>query len=411
MRRRAPVSTLSSRRDEACVANVLCSPFTPTLNVANGSSLPKKMPVRIAYLIGHLRTGGTQKHLYELLRRLDRSRFAPRVYCLKRQGAMIEDLEGLGIQVDDLQIGASLSEPKSLLRLIGFARQLRKSRVSLLHCYLPRANFFGAIAGRLARVPAVLISKRSLESQETLKQVFLCRIADAWADALLANSQEVWRHASEVGRCRPEKLRLVPNGIDIERYRKPCSNGFHDERPIVGTVLRLEPVKGPDVFVEAAGRIAAKMPQARFIVIGEGTLRQDLERRAASLGLENRIQFLGERDDVAEILPSFSVFLLPSMVEGMSMALLEAMAAARPIVATRVGGNVDLIRDQETGLLVSPGDPDEMAAAVLRLLKDTGWAKRLGHAAQGTVVNHYSADGMVEKIERIYSDVLDGKGI
>jgi len=364
----------------------------------------------IAYLIGHLKVGGAQKHLLELLRRLDRSRFTPRVYCLKRQGALVQEVEGLGVEVEDLRIGENLGEPKSLFRLFEFARQLRKEGISLLHCYLPRANFFGAIAGTIARVP-VLISKRSLEPQQTLKQVFLCRIADARADALLVNSHEVWRHAREVGGCRPDKLRLVPNGIDIDRYRKPSSNGFHGPRPIIGTVLRLEAVKGPDSFVEMAGRVAAEMPEARFVVVGDGNMRPDLERLGASLGLGDRLQLLGERDDVAEILPTFSVFLLPSLIEGMSMALLEAMAAARPIVATSVGGNLDLIRDGETGLLVAPGRPDEMAAAVLRLLKDPGWAKRLGGAAQTLVMNHYSADAMVQRIERIYSELLDEKGV
>jgi glycosyltransferase involved in cell wall biosynthesis len=294
--------------------------------------------------------------------------------------------------------------------LIRFARQLRKTDVTILHCYLPRANFFGAIAGRIARVPVVLVSKRSLEPQNTLKQGFFCRMADFGADVVLANSKEVWRHAAEVGGCRPEKLHLVPNGIDVEVYRQSLSNGFHGERPVVGTVLRLEPVKGPEDFVETAGLIAAAMPETRFVIIGDGSMRAALESRSRALGLGERLQFLGERDDVAEILRGFSVFLLPSLIEGMSMALLEAMAAARPIVATRVGGNLDLVRDQETGLLVSPGKPDEMAAAVLRLLKDNGWARSLGLAAQDMVANHYSADGMVAKIERIYSDVLAGKG-
>ena len=371
------------------------------------------IPLSIAYLISHLKTGGTQQHLYEVLRRLNRSRFFPRVYCLKRQGAMVDEVERLGVEVVDLAIGTSLAEPKSILRLFAFARDLRKRRTGLLHCYLPEANFFGAIAGRVARLPAILVSKRSLEPYENLKRIVLCRVADAWADTVLANSQEVWRHAVEVEGCKSEKLRLLPNGIDLERYRErlihDTPNGLHGPAPVIGTVLRLETLKGPQCFIAAASRIAAEMSEARFVIVGDGSLRPSLERHHAVRRLGDRIQFLGERSDVAEILPTFSVFFLPSLVEGMSMALLEAMAAARPIVATRVGGNIELIQDGKTGLLVAPGDSDDMARSALRLLRAPNWAERLGQAAQTVVMEHHSADSMVQRLEGIYEDLLQRK--
>jgi glycosyltransferase involved in cell wall biosynthesis len=368
-------------------------------------------PHRVAYVIGHLKVGGAQKHIYEVLRRLDRSRFTPRVYCLKRRGSIVQSLERLGVRVTDLEIGDSLSTPKSLFRLFEFAQHLRRERVSLLHCYLPRASFFGAIAGRIAGVPAVLVSKRSLDRQDSLKQVFLCRVADAWADLVLANSQAVLRHAVEVGRCRPDKLRLLVNGIDIERYRNASVNGLNCQVPLVGTVLRLEHIKGPAVFIEAAKRIVDEMPETRFMIIGDGSMRANLERLGGSLGVADRVQFLGERDDVDVILPSFSIFILPSLVEGMSMALLEAMAAARPIVATAVGGNLDLIRDGDNGLLVPPGDPEQMALTAVKLLKNPQWAKRLGQTARTMVLTHHSANGMVRRLEEIYKELLQRRAL
>lgn len=367
------------------------------------------MPVKIAYLIGHLKTGGTQKHLYELLRRLDRSRFAPRIYCLRGKGDMVQEFRRLGVHVEDLQLNGG--GPKGLVRLFRFARQLKKQEISILHCYLPRANFFGAIAGRMARVPIVLISKRTLEAQKELKQIVRCRWADAWADAVVANSAEALRHAVVNGGCSLGKLHLVANGVDLSRYRTPVANGSNGKQPMVGTVVRLEAVKGPDAFVQAAARIAAEMPQARFVVVGDGAMREDLERAAAALGLGDRIRFMGQRDDVADILPTFSVFILPSLIEGMSMALLEAMAAARPIVATAVGGNVDLITHGENGLLVPPGDPEKMARAALQLLNNPAWASGLGRAAQTLVLHHHSADSMVRRLEEIYHELLQARGL
>jgi L-malate glycosyltransferase len=369
------------------------------------------IPHRVAYVIGHLKVGGAQKHLYEVMRRLDRSRFTPHVYCLKRRGSIVQSLNRLGVEVTDLEIGNSLSTPKSLFRLFQFAQHLRKERISILHCYLPRASFFGAIAGRIAGIPAVLVSKRSLERQDSLKQVFLCRVANAWADLVLANSHAVLRHAVEVGRCRADKLRLLANGIDIERYRNASVNGLHCQVPVVGTVLRLEHIKGPAVFIEAAKRIVDEMPETRFMIIGDGSMRANLERLTESLKVADRVQFLGERDDVDVTLRSFSIFILPSLVEGMSMALLEAMAAARPIVATAVGGNLDLIQDGENGLLVRPAAPEEMAHAAIKLLKNPQWAKQLGLTAQTSVRNHHSADSMVRRLEEIYRELLQRKAL
>jgi glycosyltransferase involved in cell wall biosynthesis len=366
-------------------------------------------PVRIGYLIGHLKVGGTQQHLWEVLRRLDRSRFSPRVYCLKRRGAMVSEVERLGVPVEDLDIGNSLTAPSSIARLLAFARELRRCRITLLHCYLPEANFFGALAGRIARIPVVLVSKRSLEPQKNLKRILLSRLGDACADAVLVNSQEVWRYAIESEGCRADKLRLLVNGIDVGRYQEPSNNGSHVREPVVGTVLRLEEVKGPQFFVAAAGRISAEMPEARFVVVGDGSMRAGLERHEAVRALGDRIEFTGERKDVHDILPTFSVFVLPSLVEGMSMALLEAMAAGRPIVATRVGGNIDLIRHGENGLLVSPGEPEEMAHAAVQLLRNPQWAGQLGRAARTAVMDRHGADKMVEDLGGIYEELLAGR--
>jgi glycosyltransferase involved in cell wall biosynthesis len=364
--------------------------------------------VQLAYLIGHLKVGGTQQHLYEIFCRLDRTRYAPRVYCLKRSGEMVAAIERLGVPVVDLGLGDSLRDVRSLKSFYAFVRRLRREHITLLHCYLPRASFFGIMAGKLAGVPVVLVSKRSLEPHGTLAQRLICRLSDAWAHTVLVNSQEVWRHAVEVEGCPPAKLRLMVNGINLDRYsRLPAGRG-EAASPVVGTVLRLEPIKGPETFIAAAGRIASRLPKTRFVIVGDGSLRPSLERRVAELGLADRLQFLGERSDIAELLSTMSVFVLPSLVEGMSMALLEAMAAARPIVATRVGGNVNLIREAETGLLVSVGNPDEMADAVVRLLTDRPWARQLGHKARSAVVQDHSADRMVQQLETIYQECLGG---
>jgi glycosyltransferase involved in cell wall biosynthesis len=366
-------------------------------------------PVPLGYVVSHLKVGGTQQHIVEVLRRLDRSRFAPVVYLLRGEGALVDEVRRLGVPVEDLAIRGTLTGPRSLVRLARFARLLRRHGTRVLHCYLPEASFAGAVAGTAAGVPAVIVSKRSLEPRANMKRAILFRWANALADVVLANAREVARHAVAVEGADARKIRVIPNGIDLGRYAgadraAPPPPG----PPVIGAVLRLEPVKGPHVFVDVAARVAAEHPEVRFVLVGDGRLRSSVEADVARRGLTDRVALLGERKDIEALLPRMSIFLLPSLIEGMSMALLEAMAAARPIVATAVGGNVELIRDGETGLLVPPGDAPAMAAAAQQLVRDPALAARLGGAARRLVLAEHDADRMVEQMEALYAELLDG---
>jgi glycosyltransferase involved in cell wall biosynthesis len=206
-------------------------------------------------------------------------------------------------------------------------------------------------------------------------------------------------YTSESDRARDGRRpgHVVPLGIDLERFgaARAAPAG---EVSLVGTVGRLAPQKDQETLLEAA----ALVPEARFVLVGDGELRPELERRAAELGIADRVTFTGAREDVPELLASFDVFAHPSLFEGFCLAVLEAQAAGVPVVATPVGGIPETVVDGETGLLVPTRDPTALAAAIRRLLEDREFAQRLADAARRSA-RRYSTERMVEETLKVYS--------
>jgi len=213
-------------------------------------------------------------------------------------------------------------------------------------------------------------------------------------------------------RCRWE---LLQNGIDAEAFRVapagPAAReavGLDPRRPVIGTVGRLEDRKGQEQLLGALGRLTATAngsgPQG--LIVGDGPSRERLERQARELGLQDRVRFTGTVSDVRPLLAAMDVFVLPSFAEGMSNALMEAMAAARPVVATNVGGNPEVVADGRTGMLVPPGEAEAIAAAVGTLLHDPGRAGRLAEAGREFVTERFGARARVAELERLYEERL-----
>jgi glycosyltransferase involved in cell wall biosynthesis len=206
----------------------------------------------------------------------------------------------------------------------------------------------------------------------------------------------------------PDLITIIPNAMTSTS--EPLADASLPtelrERPLVGVVARLQPEKGVENFLRAAARVAAKFPEAHFVVAGDGPLRQELVALSEDLGLRERVRFLGFRSDASELMKSLDVLVVPSLTEGSPLATLEAMAAGVPVVASAVGGIPDQIRHDREGLLVPPGDAAAISDALLTLLRDPARASRLGEAARRRVASRFSHDTMVRRIEDVYRDVL-----
>ncbi len=370
------------------------------------------MTIRIAFFAPLLGTGGTQRHLQQVLSLLDPQRFETHVYTLKPGGEVEDELRSTGVPLTSLGLGTSLGAPRSIAAIVGTARALRRAHVDVVHGYQWRPSLVGALIGRLARVPLVLASKRSLTGDDTRARHAWRRIARG-VDTLIVNAEALRIEGEALGmRCR---WQLLQNGVDTERFRLApagpdtrAAMGLDPTRPVVGTVGRLESRKGHEQFL-VAGRELLKLANGvhpQLLIVGDGPLRDDLTRQARELGIGDSVHFTGGVADVRPPLAAMDVFVLPSRAEGMSNALLEAMAAARPVVVTAVGGNGEVVAGERTGVLVPLDDTHAMADRIWGLLTDRGLATRLGDAAQDFVTTQFGARAMVGQLERLYAERL-----
>lgn len=373
-------------------------------------------PIPILYAVSHMKVGGAQQHLLEVLKRLDRRAFTPALYCLHADPghAFLRRARELDVEILDGRVPESLRGAALLRPVLALARELRRRRIAVMHSYLFHANVVGTLAARAARVPVALVSKRSLDVYPNRGELLACRLANRLADRVTANAEAVRRHVHRVERCPLDRIVVIPNGIDLGRVTgEPAGErpSIPGTGPIVGTIGRLSWKKGQKDLVAAAAMVLARVPEARFVLVGDGPLGDELRRQVVELGIADRVHFLGAVADGARLLPLLDVFVLPSHIEGMSNGLIEAMAAGRPIVATDAGGNAEVVLDGQTGFIVPPRNPLCLAEAVVTLLKDPERARAMSAAGRVRAREHFSDGLMVSRLEGLYRTLLAAKRI
>jgi glycosyltransferase involved in cell wall biosynthesis len=348
--------------------------------------------------------GGGELSLMDLVRGLDRDRWAP-ILVVPEEGDVAALARDLDLPVHVIPLPAlrrpSLAGARSVTALAGLARA---ADAALIHANGSRAMAYAGAAGRLTSCPA-LWHVRIADSDGLLDRA-LC----AMATLVVATSRGVARRLS----WAPAKIRVVPNGIDLERFAPRASSAtlraaalqLPPSAPIALSVGRHVPEKGYRHLIDAAALLEKTKPGVHWVLVGDGELRGELEGQARRLDLASRVHFTGSRNDVADLLALADVFVLPSESEGFGRVLVEAMAMARAIVATNVGGIPDIVLDGETGVLVEPADPLALADAVGRLLDDPARAARLGAAGRQRAESTFSLSAHVDGVERIYDEIL-----
>ena len=377
--------------------------------------------MRVLQFATSLQVGGTERQLVALIHGLDRTRFDPRLGCLRLGGELLDTL------ADDLPRTeypiSSLFDPRSLVQRLRLARDLRAQRIDVLHCHGFYANVFAIPAAWLARVPVILASVRDSAGRilwtpaQQRAQRAICRMAHG----VLVNAQAVGDVLAQSG-YDPAKLHVVFNGVEM--LPQPSASAGRVRRelalpadaPLVATVTRLERAagvefKGIGCFLDAVARLTRRHPRVRFLIVGDGHCRAELEARSKALGLERVVLFTGVRRDIPDILRELSVSVLPSLTEGLSNSLLEALACGVPVVATRVGGTPEVIVDNECGLLVPAGDPVALAEAIERMLVDPALRARLSNAGLQRVAERFSMRRMVQDTETLYERMARSRGV
>lgn len=380
--------------------------------------------VPILFVIGTLDVGGAESQLVEIILNLDR-RFMPSVCCLSTAGPLASRLEDAGIPITTIGftgirqrrglgwIGAVARLPMDLAR---FVRCVRSCKPAILHGVLAHAYVLGALVGRLSGVPVVVASRRSLSHFKRDRRLLQLgeRIANRWTDLVIANSEAVRRDALETEGLPPDDVIVIHNGLDTDRYTQAPDTALRralDLRsgPVVIVVANLIPYKGHVYFLRAWAAVCRVMPDVTAILVGDGPARSAIEADARTLGIEARLRLLGTRHDVERLLAVADLLVHPSLEEGFCNALIEGMAAARPVVATDVGGNREAVVDGETGLLVPPRDPDALASAMLDILGRPDRGAELGRAGRARVLEKFQRSHMVRQYEGVYDALMIGR--
>ncbi len=364
--------------------------------------------------VNDLRTGGAERQLVELARGLDKSRYRVTVATLYGGQPLERELAGeAGVELVCLQ-RRNKYDPSPVWRM---ARLLRQRRAHIVQPFLTPATFFSLLGALLAGTPIRVVTERcGLRLRPGLGNHVYRFLEDRltrWAQVVVANSEAGRRYVVSRG-IPAAKVRVIYNGVNPARLcHRPEERqavrrmlGADDGIPVVGMVASLQPAKDYPTFLQAAAEIARQMPATRFLVVGEGPLRPQLEETARQLGLGAKVSFAGNQPRVAPYIAAMDVAVLSSCDhEGCSNFLLEAMALGRPIVATDVGGNRELFRDGQPGLLVPPRSPQVLASAVLSLLRDEGLRGRCAVDAVAIYRRRFSLETMVSAYDALYREL------
>ena len=358
--------------------------------------------LRVLHLVTTLEVGGLEQVVFHLARSGAAAGLASRVLCLTEAGPLAPRFRAAGVPVEAL--GGSLRRLPTVLRL---ARYLRRLRPHVLHTHNPVPHYFGAAASWAAGVPLLVHTKHGRNRPELPRLVFLNRLAAHLSDCVVAVSEDAAEVARRRERVPPRKLRVIHNGVDIVAFAPPRYESGSGERVI--HVARLNLIKDQPTLLRAARLVADAAPAFQLDLVGDGPERGALQKLRDDLGLEGRVHFLGERGDVAALLGAADVFVLSSIGEGLSLTLLEAMASGLPVVATRVGGNAEVVVQGRTGLLVPPGSPSELADAILSLFRDPERARRMGEAGRRRVEEAFNLRRVAAAYEGLYRELLARK--
>ena len=354
--------------------------------------------------------GGAQRHLASLVSGLDPKRFRAAVYCLLEGGELADELRARGIPVTVLGLRRiyGLRALRGFLRLVG---KLRAEKTSILHTYLASANIFGAAAAAAARVPCLLTTRRDLGFSDGRLIGAAQRLTNLRARRVIVVSEEVARRVRTREALQAPVLMVIGNGVDLDRFsprnrraQVRATLGLSDGARLVVALGHFTHIKGFDLLARAAVSIRSAVPEAVFFSAGTGD-RDSFARHVRELDLSDCFLLSPPLSDVPPILEAADLFVLPSRSEGVPNAVLEAMAMGLPIVASRVGGVPEILRDGEEGLLVEPGEHAPLASACIDLLRSPMLARRLGQAARARAEAEFGLETIIHRYEQLYEEL------
>ncbi len=359
-------------------------------------------PRRVLLVSLWLESGGTERQLAGIAQALDRARFSPFVGCLRLKGMRVAELRAAGVPLEEFPVKGlyRLSHWRSARRLGAY---IHEHRIDIVHAFDVPGTLFAVPPARWYRTPLVLSSQRAFRAL-TPRYRPLLRLTDRFAHGVVVNSRAVGRELAEREGVPEEKIHYCPNGLDAATFYPPAERA--GAAPVVGIVAMLRPEKNIETLVDAFAAARAVAAGAQLAIVGSGERESALKRRAADLELGDRCRFEPASRDVAGWLRRFDVFVLPSLSESSSNSLMEAMACGCCAIASRVGGNPELVEDGVTGLLFESGNAADLAAKLRLALGDAALRARLGGAAALRMRGEFSLLASARRMEEIYDTLL-----
>lgn len=363
--------------------------------------------IRIMYLVHSLERGGLEKCVALLVNKINPEIFIPSVCCLSGLGPSLILIEKDSVKIFNMEKG----EAHEVFLFLRLAKLFKKEKIDILHTNGWATLFDGVLGAKVGGIPVIVHSEHGKDPEDFVqiqqRRVWTRRLITPFLDKMITVSDDIKKQFVNITGLKTEQITCIHNGIEFQdmeiNYKeKRREIGVKDHEILIGSVGRLESVKNYDMFIRAAEIVLKEYPLVKFIIIGDGSLRQKLHSLITEIGINKSVFLLGERNDVNELLKIMDIFVLPSISEGLSLALLEAMANKLPIVATNVGGNPEVVIDGKTGILVPSGDIFSLVMAITELIKDENKRKNMGEDGFVMVKKEFAVEKMIANHEELY---------
>jgi glycosyltransferase involved in cell wall biosynthesis len=394
--------------------------------------------IKVLHIITRFDKGGSAQNTFLTLLGLKKGNFNPCLIAGLSLESEMKDEEMKSKEIDIQRLESEdidfiqcptlvrrLNIIKDLKAFFDIKKLIKKSKPLIVHTHSSKAGLLGRLAAKLAGVSIIVHTPHGhvflgyFGPIKTRIFIILEKLASRITDKIVALTNREKEDHINLGIANENKFVVIPSGVELKKFKEVPYNekqnfkkelGIPENSLVVGTTGRLVPVKGPEFLIEAAKYIIPKYPNTYFLFVGDGHLKKNLEKKASNLGIEKNIIFLGWRNDIAEIISVYDIFVLPSLNEGMGRVLVEAMALGKPIVASNAGGIPDLVTHGKNGFLVPPKNPGQLAKYIQILLEDRERRERMGKAGKEMVEN-FSKEKMVEKIAELYKELIIQKNI
>jgi len=365
--------------------------------------------INVLHLLLSLETGGMERFVYEHCLEIDKDMFNVSVCCIDRLGGFYESLVDNGIRVDLLQKNQNHFDWFFPWKL---KKYLKENKIHILHIHTG-AFFHGSVAGFLAKTPGIIYTEHGRHLVEPKAIYVLDKISSMFTDKIVTVSPDLEKHLIEKIKLPAKKIITIINGVNTKSFMPRVKSetllvelGVDSDCKIIGTVGRMAPVKNQASLISAFDKIQQKIPKSKLIIVGEGPCETDLKNLANELGIAGSVVFAGNRNDIPKILNLFDVFVLPSLSEGTSFSLLEAMASGVPPVVTNVGGNPNIVYNNHHGYVVAPNDIEDLSDKIIKILVNEDIRYGFINNAIEHVMLNFSHEVNVEKYKHMYLSLL-----